>query len=122
VDILGTNTGGPPAAAFLDLTEEQWASGVQSTLMNAVRMSRLVLPGMKARRWGRIIHITSLAAKKEGLSLDQAMEKGQAAIPMGRFGKPEEVGDVITFLCSERAGHLTGASLQVDGGIIQSTS
>jgi 3-oxoacyl-[acyl-carrier protein] reductase len=43
------------------------------------------------------------------------------AIPMGRFGKPEEVGDVIAFLCSERAGYLTGASLQVDGGVIQGT-
>jgi 3-oxoacyl-[acyl-carrier protein] reductase len=175
VDILVSNTGGPPAATFLDLSEAQWAAGVQSTLMNAVRMSRLVLPGMKARRWGRIIHITSLVAKqplplltisstlraglsamtktmatefaadnitvnallpghiltdrqihlgqvtaqKEGISLDQAMARTQATIPMGRFGRPEEVGEVIAFLCSERAGYLTGVSLPVDGGIIQ---
>src|SRR5437763_4089462 len=40
VDILVTNTGGPPAAPFLDLNEEQWRFGVESTLMNAVRLSK----------------------------------------------------------------------------------
>jgi 3-oxoacyl-[acyl-carrier protein] reductase len=177
VDILITNTGGPPAANFMDLTEDQWANGVQSTLMNAVRMSRLVLPGMRARHWGRIVHITSLVAKQplplltisstlragisamtrtmatefapdnvtvnallpghvmtdrqihlgqvkskqDGISLEAYQVKAQAAIPMGRYGKPEEIGDVIAFLCSERASYLTGASLQVDGGITQGT-
>jgi len=175
VDILVTNTGGPPAATFMDLTEAQWESGVQSTLMNAVRMSRLVLPGMRLRKWGRIVHITSLVAKqpmplltissalraglsamtknmatefgpdnilvnallpghvltdrqihlgevrseKEGITLDQYFVKAAAAIPLTRMGRPEEIGDVIAFLCSERASYLTGASIQVDGGIIQ---
>src|SRR5262249_56339556 len=63
VDILVTNTGGPPAAKFLDLSEEQWRRGIELTLMNVVRLSQLVLPGMRERRWGRIIHLTSLAAK-----------------------------------------------------------
>jgi len=40
VDILVTNTGGPPAAAFLDLTESQWQDGVNGTLMNVVRLSK----------------------------------------------------------------------------------
>ena len=177
VDILVTNTGGPPAATFLDLTEAQWDSGVQSTLMNVVRMCRLVLPGMRERRWGRIVHITSLVAKqptplltissalraglsamtrtmatefggdnvlvnallpgniltdrqthlaevrshKEGTTVEAYYQKVSAAIPVGRLGSPEEVGDVIAFLCSERASYITGASLQVDGGIIQGT-
>ncbi|MDR3684735.1 MAG: SDR family oxidoreductase [Geothrix sp.] len=64
VDILVTNTGGPKAAVFGDLTDGDWAAGVESTLMNVVRMSRLVLPGMRSRRWGRIVHITSLVAKQ----------------------------------------------------------
>jgi 3-oxoacyl-[acyl-carrier protein] reductase len=64
VDILVTNTGGPKAATFDHLSDEDWASGVESTLMNVVRMSRLVLPGMRTRQWGRIVHITSLVAKQ----------------------------------------------------------
>ncbi|HEX7554447.1 MAG TPA: SDR family oxidoreductase [Geothrix sp.] len=64
VDILITNTGGPKAATFADLSDEDWAAGVDSTLMNVVRMTRLVLPGMRARKWGRIVHITSLVAKQ----------------------------------------------------------
>lgn len=64
VDILVTNTGGPPAGAWQDMTDEQWLSGVDSTLMNVVRMSRLAAPVMRERGWGRIVHITSLVAKE----------------------------------------------------------
>jgi len=64
VQILVTNTGGPKAAGSADLSDSDWAAGVESTLMNVVRLSRLVLPGMRAARWGRIVHITSLVAKQ----------------------------------------------------------
>jgi 3-oxoacyl-[acyl-carrier protein] reductase len=64
VDILITNTGGPKAATFDHLSDGDWVAGVETTLMNVVRMTRLVLPGMKARHWGRIVHITSLVAKQ----------------------------------------------------------
>jgi len=177
VDILVTNTGGPKAAIFRELSDEDWASGVESTLMNVVRLSRLTLPGMRARGWGRIVHITSLVAKQpapiltisstlragisgltktlaqeaakdgvtvnallpghimtdrqvhlgelkakvEGMSLDDYFARTAISIPAGRIGRPEEIGDTIAFLCSERASYITGASLQVDGGIIQST-
>src|SRR5688500_547238 len=64
VDILVTNTGGPPAAPFMKLTEEQWQSGIDSTLLNVIRLSRMVIPGMQERKWGRLVHLTSFVAKQ----------------------------------------------------------
>jgi len=63
-DILVTNTGGPPAGAWKDMTDEQWTAGFESTLLNVVRMVRLASPAMVERKWGRIVHITSLVAKQ----------------------------------------------------------
>ena len=63
-DILITNTGGPPAGPWTEMTDAQWQSGVDSTLMNVVRLVRLVAPGMQERGWGRIVHVTSLVAKQ----------------------------------------------------------
>ena len=82
VDILVTNTGGPKAAVFDHLTDADWAAGVESTLMNVVRMSRLVLPGMRARRWGRIVHITSLVAKQPYplLTISSTLRAGLSAL------------------------------------------
>jgi 3-oxoacyl-[acyl-carrier protein] reductase len=64
VSILVTNTGGPPAGGLGDMTDEHWQSGFDSTLMNIVRLVRLVTPDMEAAGWGRIVHITSLVAKE----------------------------------------------------------
>lgn len=68
-DLLVTNTGGPPAGSFTELTDAQWQSGVDSTLLNVVRLVRLVGPGMIARGWGRIVHLTSLVAKEPSAML-----------------------------------------------------
>jgi 3-oxoacyl-[acyl-carrier protein] reductase len=177
VDILVTNTGGPPVARFMNLTDEQWHSGVESTLMNVVRLSRLVAPGMQDRKWGRIIHLTSLVAKQpqdeltisstlraglsgltktmanqfgpdnitvnavlmgycltdrlvhlaevrhkeQGITLNEYYEKAAADIPLRRFAQPQEIGEAVAFLASERASFITGVSLPIDGGMIRAT-
>jgi 3-oxoacyl-[acyl-carrier protein] reductase len=64
IDILVTNTGGPPAGSLEAMTDEQWQAGVDGTLMNVIRLCRLVTPDMKESGWGRIVHITSLVAKE----------------------------------------------------------
>lgn len=81
-EILVTNTGGPPVKRFMDLTDEQWQAGVESTLMNVVRLSRLVIPGMQQRRWGRIIHLTSLVAKQpiDELTISSTLRAGLSAL------------------------------------------
>lgn len=42
-----------------------------------------------------------------------------AHIPLGRFGRPEEIADLVAFLCSERAGFITGAAYDIDGGMVK---
>jgi 3-oxoacyl-[acyl-carrier protein] reductase len=64
IDILVTNAGGPPAGRFDQLTAEQWHQAAQLTLFSAIELTRAVLPGMKERRWGRILNITSIAVKQ----------------------------------------------------------
>jgi 3-oxoacyl-[acyl-carrier protein] reductase len=64
IDILVTNAGGPPVASFPDLDDSKWEQGISLNLMSTIRCIREVLPHMRARRWGRIIAITSITAKQ----------------------------------------------------------
>ncbi len=64
VDVLVTNTGGPPAGPFESHSAEAWRTAVRQNLESVVELSRGVLPGMKERRWGRIINVTSIAVKQ----------------------------------------------------------
>ena len=64
IDILVTNAGGPPAGQFESFTVEQWEVATRLLLHSAVELARQVLPGMKERRWGRILNITSIAVKQ----------------------------------------------------------
>ncbi len=78
IDILVTNAGGPPAGTFDKLTRQQWDEAIRLTLLSAVELARQVLPGMKERRWGRIINITSIAVKQpvDGLLLSNSLRAG----------------------------------------------
>jgi 3-oxoacyl-[acyl-carrier protein] reductase len=64
IDILVTNTGGPPAGPFESHTAEAWSAAVRQNLESVLNLTRAVLPGMKERRWGRILNITSIAVKQ----------------------------------------------------------
>jgi 3-oxoacyl-[acyl-carrier protein] reductase len=56
---------------------------------------------------------------QQGVTAEEAMKGFSAGIPMRRPGKPEEIGAVIAFLCSEQAGYLTGQLIPVDGGVLR---
>jgi 3-oxoacyl-[acyl-carrier protein] reductase len=75
IDILVNNSGGPPSGKFESLTPEMWDSAAQLLLNSAVGLTRLVLGGMKERRWGRILNVTSIAAKQpvDGLMLSNSL-------------------------------------------------
>jgi 3-oxoacyl-[acyl-carrier protein] reductase len=64
VDILVTNGGGPPAGPFESHAREAWDAAVRGTLTSVVELVRGVLPGMRERRWGRIVNVTSIAVKQ----------------------------------------------------------
>lgn len=78
VDILVTNCGGPPPGLFDDVDEEQWDDGYESIFLSVVRFVRGVLPGMKAKGWGRIIPIVSVSARQpiDNLLVSNAIRPG----------------------------------------------
>ena len=64
IDILITNTGGPPSGKFEDFKQEDWDKTYRSLLASVVGLINGFLPGMKQQQWGRIIAITSQAVKQ----------------------------------------------------------
>jgi 3-oxoacyl-[acyl-carrier protein] reductase len=67
----------------------------------------------------RVRHLDEVNAKKAGIPVEQAKGKAVGAIPMGRYGEPDEFGRVGAFLLSDAASYMTGATVQVDGGQIR---
>jgi 3-oxoacyl-[acyl-carrier protein] reductase len=168
IDILVTNTGGPPIHPDpLAFSDAEWEQAHRTLVMAPIALARAVLPGMRERNWGRIVGIAStsvrepigvlmlsnaersaaLAAYKtlalefagDGITVNtlltgsiateravsmhgsmQAAEEAAAErVPAGRLGRPEEMGWAAAFLCSDRAGFITGSALAVDGGVLR---
>jgi 3-oxoacyl-[acyl-carrier protein] reductase len=176
IDLLFTNSGGPPAGASLSFDDAAWQDAVNLLLFSALRMVRAAVPSMQARGGGAILMSTSssvkepisnlglstvlrasvsalaktlalelaaanirvnqivpgridtdrvrqldeINAKKQGVTVDQAKAKAAANIPLGRYGDTGEFGRVAAFLLSDAASYMTGATVQVDGGLIRS--
>jgi len=64
IDILVTNAGGPPTSSFADAELDMFRRAFELNAMSAIRLARLVLPQMRAQKWGRIINITSISVKQ----------------------------------------------------------
>ena len=82
VDILFNNAGGPPPGYFDDFGDEHWRRAFDLNLLSTIRLTRLVLPGMRQRRWGRILNSTSTSVKQpiDNLLLSNTIRSGVAAL------------------------------------------
>ena len=177
VDCLVNNVGLAVQVGFDELTDADWESMWQLNLMSYVRAIQAALPGMRGRGWGRIVNVSSTAAKRPSTSMpnysvtkaavlslsrlvadlyagdgilcnavtpgptaspawlapgglaDQAAQRsGKSRVevlggvakgrPLGRLAEPEEIAGVIVFLCSDRAGYVTGSAWSADGGTV----
>jgi 3-oxoacyl-[acyl-carrier protein] reductase len=85
----------------------------QGVLVNSVA------PGAVASElWTAEGGLADQTAAARGISREEAIEVQEAKVPIGRFGTPEEIANVVVFLCSERAADVTGANWSVDGGTV----
>ncbi len=95
--------------------------GWSKTLANEVASDgitvNVVLPGRIHTE--RVDELDAAAAKRSQTDVADVAVKSRATIPAGRYGKPEEFADVVTFLASERAGYVTGSRIRIDGGSIK---
>jgi 3-oxoacyl-[acyl-carrier protein] reductase len=76
-----------------------------------------VAPGRIAT--DRIAYLDQIKADNQGKTVEEVEENSKKAIPLGRYGEPEEFAKVVTFLASDASSFVTGTSLLVDGGMVK---
>jgi 3-oxoacyl-[acyl-carrier protein] reductase len=126
VDVLVTNNGGPPVGPLESHDWTTWQKAVEMTLRSAVELTRAVLPGMRERRWGRVIHVTSLTVKQpiDGLMLSTSIRS--ALTGFSRTLANEVADDGITvntilpgYMNTERVAELNEAIAKREGVAIE---
>jgi 3-oxoacyl-[acyl-carrier protein] reductase len=95
--------------------------GLAKTLSNDYASQNILInnvcPGYTLTE--RVKELSKVAAQRRGLSPEEVIKEWESRIPMGRLGRPEELANLVVFLASERAGYITGTTVQVDGGFYQ---
>ena len=122
VDILLNNAGGPPPKSFEDSTGEDWERAIALNFLAGVRLIQLVLPHMKARRWGRIINILSSGLKQpiDGLVQSNAARAAVAGAAKTLSREVAMHGILVNNICpgriqTERVDEVDAATAQRKG-------
>ena len=126
VDILVTNTGGPPSGPFEDHSAEVWKHAIAQNFESVVNLVRAALPGMKERKWGRIVNVTSISVKQpvEGLILSNSIRAGVTGFAKTISNEVApfniNVNNVLPgYTRTERLIHLAEAVSERDGKTIE---
>ncbi len=108
----------PIDGLILSNTVRSGVIGLAKTLSNELAQHGItvnnVCPGYMMT--DRVKSLSTVVAEKEGAMPGDVVKRWESEIPMRRMGTPVEFAAVVTFLASERAGYITGASIQIDGG------
>jgi 3-oxoacyl-[acyl-carrier protein] reductase len=122
IDVLVNNTGGPPSALFSETTDKDWQETFDSLMMSVVNCCREVIPYMKANKWGRIINMTSFAAKQpaERLVLSNAIRAGVLGLTKTLSNELAEYGILVNAVCpgwtlTDRVKHLAQSKVDKTG-------
>jgi 3-oxoacyl-[acyl-carrier protein] reductase len=101
IDILVNNTGGPPPIKFIDTNEKQWQKAVNQLLMSIINCCYEVIPIMKKQGWGRIINMTSIAAKQpiDNLILSNTIRSGIHGLTKTLSNELAEFGITVNAVC-----------------------
>lgn len=122
IDVLVTNTGGPRSGSFESISDDDWIESFDSLVMSVVRLCRAVIPHMRERGGGRIIHVTSVSVKQpiDGLVLSNALRA--AVTGLSRTLANELARDRILVNCiapgytaTDRVVHLNEAAASREG-------
>jgi 3-oxoacyl-[acyl-carrier protein] reductase len=126
IGILVNNSGGPPPGDALSKTDSDWSSALDNNFLSVVRMCRLIVPFMKENSWGRIINLTSTAAREPapGMVLSNATRAAVAAYSktlaheLGQFGIT--VNTILTGGClTDRLNSLLEKKIEGTGQTMQ---
>jgi len=112
----------PIAGLMLSTSIRAAVTGFSRTLANEVAADGItvntILPGFMNTE--RVTELNEATAAREGVPVGTVETRVLGQIPMRRVGEPRELGALAAFLASERAAYITGQSIAVDGGWIQS--
>jgi len=111
---VGSSSTREPLPGLLSNSHRMAAIGFLKTLAVEVAGDGITVNTVATGRFA-----TERLASDDG-SLDAAEEAARREVPATRLGRPEEYGDLVAFLCSERAAYLTGAVIPLDGGLLRS--
>ncbi len=163
IDVLINNAAIRPHAEFLEISEADWQRVLDVDLNAAVWLSRMVLPAMIEKKWGRIISFSGMNAQRGypgasavavakhavwGLTKALAVEFGPSGVtaniispgtfpgddpsktndpkflklqhenPTRRLGSTDNIGGMVSYLCSDNGGFVNGQMLQINGGVV----